>query len=294
MEALVGAWYALNVLRCLRPRIAMVLATIAILLVAIPARAELELPELAARIKPSVVHLSILAGGEEVGSGTGFFVADHRIVTNHHVIARATAVKAKLSDGREIEVEGVLAADPLRDLAILYVAGDDLPDPLPLGDSKALRQGDGVVVIGSPRGLSGTLSTGIVSAIRGEGLESERRDAVGTRSWAIQITAAISPGSSGSPVSMRADGTVVAVAVGLLGQSGNLAFGIPIEEAKAMLAELPADAMPRPFGAAEDGELVRNLVISAIFFCALALAFVLPGWIARRRARRAPKRRSPR
>lgn len=287
MEAPLVAWYAARVMLPWLRALVAVATLAAATLVAGTARAEpLALPELAERIKPSVAHLTAFVGEQKIGTGTGFFVADGRLVTNHHVIAKATAVTARLSDGRELAVAGVLDADADRDLAILLVPGADLPDPLPLGESRPLRQGDEVVVIGSPRGLSGTLSTGIVSAIRGDGLEGEIERAVGTRSWAIQITAAVSPGSSGSPICTRADGAVVAVAVGLVGESGNLAFGIPIEEAKAMLAALPADAEPQPFGAVEESTLIRNLVISAIFFTALALAFVLPGWIARRRRRR--------
>jgi S1-C subfamily serine protease len=283
VEAGRRAWYAQKVLRFwLR-----LLASLAVIFVAFRARAEsLELPELAARIKPSVVHLSVFVGEDKIGTGTGFFVSDRRIVTNHHVIAQGTRVTAKLSDGREIEAEGLLASDADRDLAILLVSGDDLPDPLPLGESTSLRQGDSVVVIGSPRGLSGTLSTGIVSAIRGEGLEGEDERAVGTRSWAIQITAAISPGSSGSPIFTRTEGAVVAVAVGHVGEIGNLAFGIPIEHAKAMLAELPPDATPKSFGAVDSSDLARNLLISAIFFAGVILAFFVPGWIGRRRAKR--------
>jgi S1-C subfamily serine protease len=246
--------------------------------------AAVDLPELATRVTPSVVHLVIYDGaGNEVGSGSGFFVEGHRVVTNHHVIDGASRVVAKLADGRQVEVVGLLAGDAERDLAILAIEGADLPEPLPLGDSGELRQGDAVVVIGSPRGLAGTLSTGVVAALRGKGLEGEIEEAKGTRSWAIQITAAVSPGSSGSPILTTDDGEVVAVAVGLVG--GNIAFGIPIEQAKAMLADIPGDAEPKPFGALEGGDLERNLLISAAFFTAVALAFFLPGLIGRLRAR---------
>lgn len=257
------------------------------------AEAPLELPELAAQIRPSVVHLSILdASGQTVGSGTGFFVEGGRVVTNHHVVMAARRVVAKLSDGREIEVLGVLESDPERDLAILAVEGANLPPPLPLGDSEKLRQGDSIVVIGSPRGLSGTLSTGIVSAVRGEGLASElAEDVPGTGSWTIQITAAVSPGSSGSPILTRDDGTVVGVAVGLLDESASLGFGIPISEVEEMLAELSPDAEVEPFGTVEGSDLTRNLIISAVFFGLIALGFFLPGFLERRRDRRVKRRR---
>lgn len=236
----------------------------------------LELPELAEKTKPSVVHLEVIdASGDVKGSGTGFYVAKGRVVTNHHVVQDAAGVRAKLTDGRAVDVVGVLANDPERDLAILQLPADaSEPAPLPLGDSEKLRQGDEVVVIGSPRGLAGTLSVGIISALRGEGLEGEADDGHTTRSWAIQITAAISPGSSGSPIMTR-DGQVVAVAVGILAGGANIGFGIPINEAKALLSKLGPDAKPQPFATEEESDVTRNLIISGVFFGLLGLAYAI-------------------
>lgn len=248
----------------------------------------IELPELAEQTRPSVVHLSVLdASGREIATGSGFFVAQGRIATNEHVVGRAHGVIAKLSDGRELPVDGLLDADRDRDVAVLQVSGPDLPAPLRLGSSTALRQGDEVVVIGSPRGLAGSLSTGVVSALRGEGLDGGAEAERSARSWAIQITAAISPGSSGSPI-MNRDGEVVAVAVGIVGQGTGLGFGVPIEEVKAMLAELGDDAAAKPF--AGGSSLTRNLIISAAFFGALVLTFFVAGPIQRRLRRRRQKR----
>lgn len=245
-----------------------------------------ELPELAAKTRRSVVHLKVFdAAGEQAGTGTGFFVDGSRLATNHHVIAEAARVTAKLDDGRELEVPGILAADPDRDIAVVQVVGEALPGALTLGASNGLRQGDEVVVIGSPHGLEGTLSVGVVSAVRGEGLERGPDRDRRMRSWAIQITAAISAGSSGSPIMTR-DGTVVAVAVGIVGGGGSLGFGVPIEVVKELLSGLRADARPQPF-AAGGRAVARNLVISAAVFGAIALAFVLPGVV--RRLRRRPR-----
>ena len=236
-----------------------------------------ELPVLAEKTRPSVVHLEVLdEGGEPVGSGTGFFIEDGRVVTNHHVVAGASGVRAVLADGRKVDVTGVLAADEDKDVAILVLP--EQGPPLVLGSSEGLRQGDEVVVIGSPRGLAGTLSVGIVSALRGEGPLAETDEADDTRSWAIQITAAISPGSSGSPIMTR-EGEVVAVAVGVIIGGANIGFGVPIEEVKELLDGLPANAEPRPFETAGGSDVLRNLLYSGLFFGALGLAYVL----ARRR-----------
>lgn len=241
-----------------------------------------ELPELAAQTSPSVVHLSVFDGSErEVSTGTGFFVGGNRIATNQHVIAGAASMVAKLADGRVLEVAGLLASDEDRDVAIIMVTGDDLPPPLRLGKSAGLRQGDEVVVIGSPHGLAGTLSMGLVSALRGEGVADDAGD---RHHWAIQVTAAISPGSSGSPIMTR-DGDVVAVAVGIMRGGANIGFGVPVEVLVDMLATIPPDAKPAAFEGASS--VTRNLLISALFFGAIALAFVIPSLVKRLRSKRA-------
>lgn len=252
-----------------------VLAWVFVSLIAVGASG-LELPELAEKTKASVVHLEVLDGAGEVkGSGTGFYISADRVVTNDHVVQNAAAMRAKLTDGRAVDVIGVLATDPERDLAILQLPADaNAPPPLSLGDSEKLRQGDEVVVIGSPRGLAGTLSVGIVSALRGEGLEGEADDGHPTQAWGIQITAAISPGSSGSPIMTR-DGQVVAVAVGILAGGANIGFGIPINEAKGMLERIGPDATPQAFAAEDDGNVTRNLIISGVFFGLLGLAYAI-------------------
>jgi len=247
----------------------------------------LELPELAARVKPSVVLLTMFDGsGGKMGTGTGFFVTDQgHVATNAHVVRGAARVEATLSDGRTVEVAGKLASSDDKDIALLLVNKDGFKPPsgLSLGGSKLLRAGDQIVVLGSPRGLAGTLSTGIVSALRNKGVGGG-----GTNAWGIQITAPISPGSSGSPIMTR-DGNVVAVAVGIVSGSGNLNFGVPIEVVKGMLGRLDQLHL-QPFEGSSGGQVWRNLLISAAFFGVIALAFVVPGWIKRRKSR-APKKK---
>src|SRR6476619_2830499 len=149
------------------------------------------LPELVKRIKPSAVAIETFdAKGNTVSRGSGFFVSADRIVTNRHVIERSNRVEIHLLDGRKFIVKGVLAVDGEGDLAMLQV---DVPAaaavPLPI-DRSVPQEGESIVVVGNPFGLEGSVSNGIVSAVR----------EIGGYGKIIQITAPISPGSSGSPV----------------------------------------------------------------------------------------------
>lgn len=259
----------------------------ALLIASAPSTARaLELPELAARTSPSVVLITLSKGRSKGGSGTGFFITPGGwLVTNHHVIEGATEAVAKLADGSERPVLGVVADDPDKDIAVLKVEGEGYP-VLPLGQSAAVRPGDEVVVIGSPLGFSNTLSAGIVSAIRPKGADAELSERHDSKhgNWGIQITAAISPGSSGSPV-MNRQGEVIAVAVGMIRGSQALNFGVPVDTLKATLEARPADAPLKPLGAVDRPALGRNLAISAALFFAVGLAFWLTG---RRRERGGP------
>src|SRR5262249_28211760 len=160
--------------------------------------------------------------------------------------------------------------------------------------------GEEVVVIGSPLGLSGTVSAGIVSAIREEGVSDVAQKDVfrgdsnyDARSWGIQITAAISPGSSGSPI-LTKGGDVIGVAVGTRLDGQNVNFGVPIEVAKTLIASVGANATPKPFpdvtttDEAKPGDhpLLRNLGISAAALAGLALVVFAVGRIGAWRAGR--------
>lgn len=244
------------------------------------------LQELAAKVKPSVVHLDLAdSSGEKLGSGTGFFVSDGVLVTNHHVVEEAAKVTALLSDGRKIEAIGLLADDPEKDLAVVRVEGSGFPT-LQLGDNRSLQPGDEVVVIGSPRGLSGSLSAGIVSAIRDDRTPIADDDTPGNvKGWNIQVTAAISPGSSGSPI-LNSRGEVVAIAVGRVNGGEALNFGIPVNELKPLLATAASSA-PKRF--AKSSDVAKNLTISAAFFGILAIVYLAYSRVERRKT--APKPR---
>lgn len=155
------------------------------------ALAEIDLPRLARTSRPAVVLLTTFnSANQELKTGTGFFIGTAGpIVTNRHVIAGAATVTAKMESGAYYLVKGVVAEDAASDIAVLKADALGVPI-LSLGSSDRLEIGSPVAVIGSPLGLEGTVSNGIFSA---------RRPVDGAHDF-LQITAPISPGSSGSPV----------------------------------------------------------------------------------------------
>jgi S1-C subfamily serine protease len=243
--------------------------------------------ELAARIKPSVVVLEVLdASGEIRGNGTGFLVSSDGVtVTNVHVVQEAQQMRAVLADGSKRQALGVLAQDEDRDVALIKLEGAGYP-ALPLGETGTLTEGAPVMVVGSPLGLASTVSLGIVSAVRRELPAELTRRAKGKLGALVQITAPVSPGSSGSPV-VTMDGRVIGVTQGQMTIGQNINFAVPIEVAKDLLASLPRHAAPQPFRPFPLG----NAIASAIFLFLLAstlVALKVRGWL---RARRRPRGR---
>ena len=165
--------------------------------------------------------------GKPLGLGSGFFVDTNLIVTNFHVIDGAAQGTAKRV-GQEMEytIEGVTTMDESHDLAILQVLGLGV-QPLSLGDSDTVEIGDTVYVAGNPKGyLEGTFSNGIISAIRGD-----------STSKRLQMTAPISPGSSGGPV-LNWSGEVIGVSFATFRDGQNLNFAIPSNYLKELLTQL--------------------------------------------------------
>src|SRR5947207_4199282 len=177
------------------------------------------LPELVKRIKPSAVAIQTFDSKDNtISRGSGFFVAPDRIITNRHVIERSSRVEVHLLDGKKFPVRGVLAIDGEGDLALLLV---DIPAQLvrrlPILNSVP-QEGESIVVIGNPFGLEGSVSNGIVSAVR----------EIAGYGKIIQITAPISPGSSGSPV-VNMMGQVIGVATLQAAEGQSLNFAVPAE-----------------------------------------------------------------
>jgi tetratricopeptide (TPR) repeat protein len=178
-----------------------------------------DLPELVKRIKPSSVAIETFdAKGNTVSRGSGFFIAPDRIVTNRHVIERSSRVEVHLMDGKKFVVKGVLAIDGEGDLALLQV---DVPKALAIAlpiVRAVPQEGESIVVVGNPFGLEGSVSNGIVSAVR----------EISGYGKIIQITAPISPGSSGSPV-VNMYGQVIGIASLQAAEGQSLNFAIPSE-----------------------------------------------------------------
>ena len=177
------------------------------------------LPDLVRRIKPSAVAIETFdARGEQLSRGSGFFIDSDRVVTNRHVIENAYRAEVHSYNGYVYPVKGVVAVDAEGDIAVLRIEA-------PAGQVRALsldrtspQEGESVVVIGNPFGLEGSVTNGIVSAVRD----------IPTFGRIIQITAPISPGSSGSPV-VNMHGQVIGVATLQITGGQSINFAIPSE-----------------------------------------------------------------
>lgn len=178
------------------------------------------------------------AGERPLGSGSGFLwdEAGH-VVTNDHVISEASGATVQLADGRSLQAR-VVGRAPSHDLAVLRIAAEDLPGPLPRPEpgQGALEVGQSVLAIGNPFGLDWTLTTGIVSALD--------RDLPGDRGRTIrgliQTDAAINPGNSGGPL-LDARGRLVGVNTAIFSPSGasaGIGFAVPVSTVARVVPQL--------------------------------------------------------
>jgi putative serine protease PepD len=174
-------------------------------------------------------------------TGSGFVIDDEgHIVTNQHVVGDADEVTVVFEDGEE-GTASVVGTDPSTDIALLKLEnpGDHDLEPLPLGSSDALEIGDTVVAIGSPFGLQGTLTAGIVSA-----LDREIGAPNGfTIDGAIQTDAALNSGNSGGPL-LDSQGRVVGVNSQIQSENGGnvgIGYAVPIDTAREVIEQLKAD-----------------------------------------------------
>ena len=167
-----------------------------------------------------------------MGIGSGFLIsADGLIVTNAHVIAEADTISVKFSNS-ETQKAKLIGLDKSSDLAVLKVEGSDLPH-IEFGDSNAIRIGDSVLAIGSPFGLTGTATSGIISA-KGRDLKMGRYDNF------LQIDAPINSGNSGGPI-LNMVGKVVAVSTAIYSPHGGnigIGFAIPSNDANRIIEDL--------------------------------------------------------
>lgn len=183
---------------------------------------------LAKKARDAVVLIQVYdKDGNKIGEGSGFYVSPLLVITNCHVIAGGSSATVKGQKGNAewvSTVKGAVAFDRQNDLVLLAVdiRGADF---LTLGNSQDVEVGDHVAVIGSPLGLEGSLSEGIISA---------KREEVNGKRRFLQITAPISPGSSGSPV-LDSSGKVVGIASAELRGGQSLNFAVPAELAAQLL-----------------------------------------------------------
>ena len=164
--------------------------------------------------------------GTTLSFGSGFFVKPNQIATNFHVIAGARHGTAKLvGKNTRYQIEGIVATDKENDLAVLNVTASGVT-PLSLGDSDTVNIGAKVYVAGNPKGLEGTFSDGLIS--RRERHPKKR----------LQMTAPISPGSSGGPV-LNSKGEVIGISVSVHRalDAQNLNFAIPSNYLKTLLTK---------------------------------------------------------
>jgi putative serine protease PepD len=212
------------------------------------------------KVLPSVVQVNVrLQNGEGIGSGV-ILSADGRILTNNHVVDGATSVTVTLSDGRTVAAK-VVGTDPSSDLAVIQAQGVSGLTAATFGDSDSVKVGDEVIAIGSPGGLQGTVTTGIVSALDRKVTVSEgdqqqqspfpftqqENGGGGTTSYqAIQTDASINQGNSGGPL-FNSAGEVVGInsamyspvssADGSAGSVG-IGFAIPSNRAQQVIDQL--------------------------------------------------------
>ncbi len=164
--------------------------------------------------------------------GSGVVVAaDGTIMTNVHVIERASRIHVTLADQREFDAR-LVGADADADIAIVRVAaGGPLPF-ITLGSSTDLMIGESVIAIGNPFGLSHTVTTGVVSAV-GRSLRDEDR----TYTDFIQTDASINPGNSGGPL-LNIKGEMIGINTAIYGKAQGIGFAIPVDRARRVMKDL--------------------------------------------------------
>jgi len=165
--------------------------------------------------------------------GSGFvWSADGIIVTNNHVVEGASRISVMFNDGTQLAAK-LIGVDPDSDLAVLRVDAKKLT-PAPIGTSSDLLIGETVVAVGNPFGLSGSVTTGVVSAL-GRSVPSEKEGRTFTDF--IQTDASINPGNSGGPL-LNIEGKVIGINVAIYAQAQGIGFAIPVDRAKKVIQDL--------------------------------------------------------
>jgi serine protease Do len=165
--------------------------------------------------------------------GSGFvWSKDGIIVTNNHVVQGASRITVNLNDGTQYPAK-LIGVDPDSDLAVLRVDGKEFT-AASVGTSADLMIGETVVAVGNPFGLSGTVTTGVVSAL-GRSVPSQEEGRTFTDF--IQTDASINPGNSGGPL-LNIEGKVIGINVAIYAQAQNIGFAIPVDRARKVIQDL--------------------------------------------------------
>jgi S1-C subfamily serine protease len=240
---------------------------------------------------PAVVHITSLVITYDFfmqpipqeGTGSGFvYDTEGHIVTNYHVVADAESVSVALAAGG-VYTATIVGTDSSNDLAVLRIAAENLPAPVPLGDSGQLRVGQFVVAIGNPFGLDRTLTVGVISALS-RVIESPDSRFIGQ---AIQTDAAINPGNSGGPL-LDLQGRIIGVNAQIVSPSqasAGIGFAIPVNTVRRVVPQLIAQGhYPHPWLGvsflrfeAEGAQLLREAGMEVPVDKGLLVAEVTPG-----------------
>ncbi len=166
--------------------------------------------------------------------GSGVVIDDRgHILTNQHVVARASRIRITTADGREFDAS-VIGADPNNDIAVLKVTAETMLPWIAPGTSDDLLVGEPVIAIGNPFGLSSTVTTGVISALN-RSVRTDKRVFHGF----LQTDASINPGNSGGPL-LNAEGQLIAINTAVYQGGQGIGFAIPIDTAKRVVRELIA------------------------------------------------------
>ncbi|MFG3707401.1 trypsin-like peptidase domain-containing protein [Micromonospora sp. NPDC047670] len=203
-----------------------------------------DLPRIAAAVQPSVVSIAT-----DSGEGSGVILtADGYVLTNNHVVASAgrDSVRVVFADGKTVEAR-IIGTDPKTDLAVVKATGVSDLKPATFGDSDAMQVGDQVLALGSPLGLQGSVTAGILSArdrtIQAGGGQEQPGQGASSIAGLLQTDAPINPGNSGGAlVNTRGEviGINTAIATAGQGNTGNIGvgFAIPSNKAKDVAGKL--------------------------------------------------------
>ncbi len=190
---------------------------------------------IAAEVGPSVVRIDVAsAAGQGAGSGVIYSPQGH-IITNAHVVRDSSQVTVTLADGERVTAE-VLGTDPMSDIAVIEVPGQDLPTPAYAQES--VQVGETAIAIGSPFGLDGTVTAGVVSALNRTFTTQQ-----GPQVDMIQTDAAINPGNSGGAL-VDARGQIIGINTAIFSRGGDnagIGFAVPVETATAIADQLIAN-----------------------------------------------------